>query len=81
MFENKDKCIANCMMTPRETMPLYRSFGMYAVDSNMIRFIRRDLQEQISAFYPDVSMQDIKITSTTDEIERGQFNINVSLGD
>lgn len=49
-----DDCVVQCLKTMRGSYPLFRGFGMDAVDQ--VGAIRRaQIQRQISAYYPDIT--------------------------
>lgn len=53
MNERIDQCILNCLTTERGSLPMFRSFGLQAIDQRG-RLRRSQIQEQLSTFYPDI---------------------------
>jgi hypothetical protein len=59
MNERIDQCILNCLTTERGSLPMFRSFGLQAIDQPG-RLKRSQIQGQLSKFYPDID--DLTVT-------------------
>ena len=74
MNEKIDQCIVNCLSTDKGSLPMFRSFGIGAVDQTG-RIRRSQIQEQLSTYYPSISDLDVQqIDETTYKVSvRGRY--------
>lgn len=62
MFENTLQSINNCFMMQKGTYVLYRDFGLNVLDDSNPP-LRRDIQEQISIYYPEVNLSNLTLNT------------------
>lgn len=62
MNEKIDKCLLNCIITNRGSLPMFRGYGLDVTDQNG-GLRRSQIQEQLSIYFPDVKDLDIQRTS------------------
>lgn len=76
MNEKIDTCILRCVTTERESMPMFRAFGLDVTDQNK-RISRAQIQEQLSVYFPDISDLTLKQTDMNNYIVdiRGYYDI------
>lgn len=73
MNEKIDQCILNCLTTERGSLPMFRSFGLQAIDQQG-RLRRSQIQDQLSKFYPDID--DLAVSQNGDAYKvsiRGRY--------
>ena len=71
MNEKIDKCLLNCIITNRGSLPMFRGYGLDVTDqTGGLR--RSQIQEQLSIYFPDVKDLDIQRTSES------TYKINVT---
>lgn len=61
MKEDTAQCIANCLATNKGSHIFYRGFGLNVIDGTNVP-MRRDILIQLSAYYPDVTLNNITVT-------------------
>lgn len=70
MRDGIEQCVLNCIACRSGTYPLYRGFGLNAVDQ-VGRLRRSQVVEQIEMFYPD--LRNVKVT----QLNETEYKITV----
>lgn len=76
MRESTAQCIRNCFNIELGTHPMYRNFGLNVVDAANAP-VQRDVLVQLSTYYPEVSLSDLRITKVNGA---GQFEYQINIG-
>ena len=66
--------ICNMIQCPRNTHPLFRSFGLGGRVDDPNGITRSGLEVEIRRFFPDTQLKEFKITSAT---ESGNFEYSI----
>lgn len=70
MNDNIDKCVVNCIRCVRGSHTLFRGFGLNVTDQ-VGRLRRAQIQQQISAYYPDITSLNVSQT------EQNKYSVEI----